>query len=205
MVEIDITWRNPSAEQRQCLDWILHRGKAKRGKRRGWRGSVTELQLAEGVLMAYEGGMLWTVQAEHWQAQAPKFYGIQLPWTFSAAAGLIAACVKRGPHTDGAWWTLAWLPKESQWRAIFLLCEFGFKLWAVQDRPPASAMELLSLSMHQDGQPIISRWFEIFLDLVLGRGWEGRYSAFMARQGHPLHPAFAKQRQRDLSTAPYMG
>lgn len=151
--------------------------------------------------MSYEGGMLWTTQAEHWQRESPEFYGTPMGNRFQAACGLILACVRRGPHGDtGAWWTLDWLPKPARGHAIGLLAEFGYNLWLVQDAP-RSARELI-LSTAQD-IPLISRWFEIFIDLALGRGWEARFTRVMPKLGcRPLHPDFAKMRRRDLSLAP---
>lgn len=201
MVDIDITWRSPSEAQLKCLEWVMRRSKAARGKRRGWRAGISELQLAEGVLMAYDGDMLWNVQAEHWQLEPPTFYGVQMSTMFSAAAGLVVACTKHGPDAKGQWWSLDWLPdgKARQW-AIACLVEFGYNLWVVQDAPRTPLQLISSNTMDI---PVISRWFETFLDLVLGRGWEGRFTKLMGRMGKPVHPAFARMRQRDISIVPF--
>lgn len=163
MAEIDLTWANPTEAQNVALD-IAMKQKPR---------DLTEFQAAEFICLA--DNSLWYVQAKSWAKSPPKIGSPSIIW--QRACQIIIDIVDLGyDEAQKMWWPMATLgnPNEIIAKTI-LLMDFGHML---------KQYRRCSLD-------IVSRGFEVFLDIVLGKGWEKRFKQFLdekAKEAAPRQP-----------------
>lgn len=119
---------------------------------------VTEFEAAEFIILAKES--LWYTQAKRWKDEPPK----NTPRTWQAACQFIFDVVNlEYDESSKMWWNLSRLDSKKVKIGIILLMDLGMML----------------KQYRQQSLDVVSQGFEIFIDILCGRGWEKRYAAFL--------------------------
>lgn len=159
-MDIDFAWADPTEAQNVALDIAMKQ------KPRG----LTEFQAAEFICLA--DSSLWHVQAKSWAKDPPNIGEAAVVWR--EACRTIANIVDLG--YDGrrkTWWPLAKLGTESEIAAkMLILMDFGMMLQQYR----------------RQSLDVVSRGFEVFLDIVLGKGWEKRFRRFLKEKAEGVAP-----------------
>jgi len=162
-MDIDFTWADPNEAQNAALEIAIKQ------KPR----ALTEFQVAEFICMA--DSSLWYVQAKNWAENPPPIGRSASFW--KAACQFIVDIVNLGyDEEQKMWWPLLKIGnKQEIFTKTLLLMDFG----------------LMLKQYRQQSLAIVSRGFEVFLDIVLGKGWEKRFRGFLAKKSAPKQPQVA--------------
>lgn len=129
---------------------------------------------------------LWYSQAKTWATDPPpevKDEKARLMW--SMACKEIVRIVDMGFVAGAGWWPIETIyPLRVQHTAFYLLlADFTLMLRTYNEgthpiRNVADAMRVFKKM--DEGYPVVSTGFEVFADIMLGRGWEKRFGKFIA-------------------------
>jgi len=121
---------------------------------------LTEFEAAEFIFMANES--LWYIQAQSWAKQPPKIGKSAQIWQRACQA--IVDIVDLGyDKSQQMWWPMTSV--ENPTAITLLLMDFGYMLKQYRQQSP----------------DVVSRGFEVFLDIVCGPNWEKRYKIFIKK------------------------
>jgi len=159
-VNIDFTWANPIEAQNVALDIAMKQ------RPRG----LTEFEAAEFICLA--DSSLWYTQAKSW-AQNPPNIGPAKP-IWKTACQYIVDIVDLGyDEQRKTWWPMVKLGSLNEIAAkMLILMDFGMMLQQYR----------------RQSLDIVSRGFEVFLDIVLGCGWEKKYRGLIGKKAKDIAP-----------------
>ena len=156
-----IDWGNPTEEQTVALAIV-----AKQKPR-----NLTEFQGAEFIILARYS--LWYTQAKKWTETPPDKLNPIVQGIWKVACQFIIKTVDSGYDAKAkTWWNVAKMDRKDFMKKAILLMDFG----------------QMVEQYRRQSLDVISTGFEIFIDIVCGKGWERRFKSIVKEL-----PSYAKQ------------
>ena len=122
-------------------------------------GGLTEFQTAEFIITADKS--LWYSQAKAWSEKPPEKVAV----TWQMACVVIVDIVDSGYNAEKKmWWDMTSWDKKTLFTNMVLLADLGMML----------------KQYRRDRMDAVSRGFECFIEFVLGKGWERRFSKILS-------------------------
>lgn len=151
-----IDWENPTDEGEAALNLAVTVFRMHRP--RGLFHGLHEMQMAEWVAMT--PAALFYSQAKNWSTQPPP----NTPPTWPMACAALCSIIEAGYDPEARmWWNLHKLfpDQPSQLGMMMALADLGFMIDEMRQKRPE----------------LVSRGFELFIDIILGPKWRPRYKA----------------------------
>lgn len=146
---------------------------------------IPDTQLAEFFELAPSS--FWYAQAKGWAEKPPENVAENSKPIWQMACREIIRVVDMGFVPGKGWWPIETIyPLRNQQVALYLMvADFTLMVRQYNEgqhpiRDVADAWRAIDKMERGEGYPLVSTGFEVFADIILGRGWEKRFGKLIA-------------------------